>query len=364
MLSRAQRRRYATRFAVSIAIGGLLAWLLVRGGLPIVPDREAFAEVRPWAVAGYFAMLVGVHTIRGLRWRHLLRPLGKARLIDVVSVCWISFAAILLLPLRMGEVVRPYLITKRSSVRGWQAVGSVGAERVIDGLALSVVFFVALALTTPLSPLPDRVGKLHIPVATVPGAASGALALFVACFALMVLFYWRRRTAERLIRGTVGRLSARVAERLAEAVGGVASGLGFLPSARRAGPFALETVGYWGLNALSFWVLAWGCGLEQVGFAEACVVMGCLGIGIVLPGAPGFFGSYQLSVYLALAMFVRPDEVAGAGAAYVFISYCCQIVLHLVAGAAGWIVFRYRASSTVRSAPSDRSPSEASAKLA
>jgi len=258
----------------------------------------------------------------------------------VLAVCWISFAAVLFFPLRTGEVVRPYLITKRASIRGWQALGTVGAERIIDGLLLSCILLAALSLSMPLDPLPDAIGELQIPVAAVPGAAYGAVVLFSCCFVLMVLFYLRRRWALRATRATIGLVSQRVAERLANVVQAVANGLKFLPSVRHTAPFVLETVAYWTINALGFWLLAYGCGLRAIGFAEACVIMGCLGIGILVPAGPGFFGTFQLSVYMALAMYVLPSKVAGAGAAFVFVAYCCQLFLHVLGAAVGYLLFR------------------------
>lgn len=335
-----RRRRYAVRFVVSIAIGVALTWMLVRGGLPIVPGTNSFEGLQPWAVPVYVLSLLGVHWFRAARWRHLLRPLGQTSTRAVLGVCWISFAAILFLPLRTGEVVRPYLITKRSKIRGWEALGTVGAERIIDGLVLSVVLFAGLALTTPLDPLPDHIGDLHIPVAAVPGAAYTALVLFAGCFAVMLLFYAKRELALRITRRTVGLLSTRLAERLAGVVERVAKGLSFLPTRGALAPFLAETACYWGLNAAGLWLLAQGCGLDAIGLGEACVVMGCIGIGILVPGAPGYFGTFQLSVYLALAMFVTPALVTGPGSAFVFLVYSCQIAQHVLGAAVGALLHR------------------------
>jgi hypothetical protein len=329
------RGPFALRLGISLAIGAGFAWVLGRGGLPIVPEPEAFAELAPWAVPIYLLSLIGVHWFRAARWRYLLQTVGEVRLRDVVSTSFTGFAAILFLPLRMGEVVRPYLVSKRGAVGGWQAAGTVAAERVIDGLVLSAVLFVGLVTTTALDPLPDHVGGLAVPVATVPRAAYGALALFAACFLLMALLYRWRRRALRLTRATLGRLSPRWGKRAARVLEHVIAGLGFLPRARQLAPFLLETGCYWGLNAAGLWLLAQGCGLPAIGFGQACVVMGCIGIGILVPAGPGYFGTFQISAYLALAMYVPPERVAVSGAAYVFIAYVSQLAQHLVGAGVG-----------------------------
>jgi hypothetical protein len=220
----------------------------------------------------------------------------------------------------------------------------VAAERVIDGLVLSAVLFVGLASTTPLDPLPDHVGGLAVPVSTVPRAAYGALALFAGCFALMAAFYRWRRSALRLTRASLSWISPGLAESAAAVVERVLAGLSFLPRARELVPFLLETACYWALNAAGLWLLAQGCGLGAIGYGQACVVMGCIGIGILVPAGPGYFGTFQISAYLALAIYVPPERVAVSGAGYVFIAYASQLAQHLGGAAVGAWLDRGRAA--------------------
>jgi hypothetical protein len=255
-----------------------------------------------------------------------------------VAVSWIAFAAILLSPLRSGEVVRPYLITRRGSVRLWEATGTIGAERIIDGLFLSVVLFVALQVSTALDPLPSRVGDLPVPVAAVPGAAYGALLLFAGAFAVMTLFFWRRDLAQRLTRSVFGLVSKRLAERAADAALRVADGLRFLPSPGDLAPFLLETAAYWAMNAFGLWILARGVGLDAMTVAQSCVLMGTIGVGILIPAGPGFFGAFQLSAFMALAMYFPEDRLRGAGAAFVFLLYVSQLAWTLIAAGASFVI--------------------------
>jgi hypothetical protein len=286
-------------------------------------------------VAVYVLSFAAVHWFRAVRWRFLLRPLGEASLRSVLAVSWIAFAAIFLAPLRSGEVVRPYLITRRTSIRLWEATGTVGAERIIDGLLLSIILFVSLRFATPLDPLPDRVGDLPVPAAAVPGAAYSVLGLFAVAFAAMAVFFWHRALARRMVRAVIGVVSVSFAERLAGVVERVADGLRFLPSGRFLVPFLAETAAYWSLNAFGIWLLARGVGLDAMTFAEACVTMGCIGIGVLVPSGPGYFGAFQLSIYMALCMYFSEAMLKGPGAAFVFFLYVTQVISHVIAGVLG-----------------------------
>ena len=343
-----ERLRKLTRLAISVALGGLLAWMLTHGGLPVVPPASAFDAVRPWAVALYFGSLLVMHYLRAARWRHLLRPVGRVPFERVIATAWIGFAAVLFLPLRMGEVVRPYLLGKRGPVRAWEAAGTVAAERVIDALALAAVLFGAVELTPHIEPLPARVGDLALPVAAVPTTARLALLVFGGAFVAMALFYLKRELAERIVRRVVGLVSKRLAERVAGIVGRMATGIGFLPRGRYLAPFLVETAAYWLINALGLWLLAWGTGLEGIGLPEACTVMGVLGIGVLLPAGPAFVGAFQLAVYLALSVYLPPEMVTGRGAAFVFLSYSCQLAQHALGAAAGYALDRGRLRTAAR----------------
>lgn len=328
-------QRRGPALLVSICLGGGLAWVLARGGLPVAPPASAYAAVRWWTVVAYVVSLAIVHFFRAARWRHLLRPLGEVPLRRVIAVSWIAFAAILLSPFRTGEVVRPYLLASRSRVRLWEAAGTVGAERVVDGLVLSLFLLGGLLAGTAISPLPDHVGDLPVPAAAVRPAAYLALALFTGAFVAMGVFYARRETAERWTAAVIGRFSPRLAGKLAGIAIRLADGLRFLPSRRLVLPFLAETLIYWGVNALGVWLLAWGTGLTSVALADAIVVMGCIGIGILVPSGPGYFGAFQLAAYMALATTIPEAQIRGPGGAFVLLLYVAQTGVHLLAAGVG-----------------------------
>ena len=331
-------RRHRLHLLASLIIAALFVWLLHVGALPLVPTERAFDGVRWWTVPAYVVLWSFVHAVRAARWSYLLAPIHPVPLRKVVTTAFIGFAAILVLPLRTGEVVRPVLIRKKGHLSGWAATGTVGAERVIDGLFLTVLLFVALQLATPLDPLPESIGSLAVPVAFVPRAAYTMLAVFAAAFVTMAVFYWRRDYARAATERVVGIASKRLARWLADRVEKIAGGLRFLPSIRFTGLFLFWTTVYWLANVAASWMLAWGFGFDSMTYSEACVVVGVIALGILVPNAPGFFGAFQISVYAGLAMFFDETDVVGRGSAYVFVLYVCQFSITVIAAAVAMVV--------------------------
>jgi hypothetical protein len=332
----------------SLVVAACFLWLLHKGALPATPDQRSLARVEWWTVFAYVALWSFIHFVRAVRWRFLLAPICHVPLRRIIAVSFVGFAAIVFLPLRAGEAVRPLLIRRKGELSGWAATGTIAAERIIDGLCLSLLLLAGLSLSTPLSPLPDHVGGLPISPAIVPKAAYGALALFGIAFLVMGIFYawrdWARRTTQLL----VGAFSPKAAAWLADRVENVADGLQFLPRLRYSGPFIFATVAYWLMNAAGAWLLARGCGLTDMTFPEACVLIGVVALGILVPNAPGFFGAYQLSVYAALTLYFPTDTVVGAGGAYVFLVYAAQVLVTLAGGALGMVLDRITLSDALQ----------------
>ena len=125
-------------------------------------------------------------------------------------------------------------------------------------------------------------------------------------------------------------------------------GLRFLHDGPTAARFGALTLLYWGLNAAGIWLLAWGAGLPSPSLAQSVVILGVLGLGLVVPNAPGFFGTFQIAAYSAMVLFFPLADVTSAGAAFVFLLYVIQIVTILVMGGAAFALGIRRRSLTPR----------------
>jgi uncharacterized protein (TIRG00374 family) len=255
----------------------------------------------------------------------------------------VGFTAVQIAPLRLGEVVRPYLLAQDGRVSFLQSLGTVAAERTIDGLVLTLLSFVALTLSTPRSPLPDRLGDLPLPVKAVPGALYMALAAFTCAFVLMAIFYRARDTARRITHRLVGWLSQRLAALLTQAVERLADGLAFLPSRANFARFVRDTLAYWALGVTGQWILLRGLGIEAT-LVESAVTLGVMAIGTLIPAGPGFFGAYQISAYASLALFYDRATLLSSGAAFVFLGYTTQIAVNVLCSIIGfWLMNRFPA---------------------
>jgi glycosyltransferase 2 family protein len=324
--------KHAVKLFVSLLFAGGFVWLLQAGTLPFLPNAAELARVQWWTVGAYIALWSLVHVVRAWRWRFLLDPIARVPMRKLLLTSFIGFAAIVILPLRAGEFVRPALVREKGVLSGWSATGTVAAERIIDGLVLSLMLLFGLVFSTPLDPLPERIGTLAISPAVVPRAAYFALALFGCAFVVMGFFYFARAWARRSVEGLVGLVSKPLGTWLADRIERVTLGLSFLPRLEYTVPFIVVTAGYWLMNAAAAWLLAHGCGLPMT-LPQACVLTGVLALGIMVPNAPGFFGAFQFSAYAALSLFFLEAQLFTQGSTLVFLLFVTQNGIMLAAAA-------------------------------
>jgi uncharacterized protein (TIRG00374 family) len=317
-------KKLLPRLLISVGIAALLIWWVTNQGLPIVPSAGAFGFVAWWAVPVYLVSLLLVHFFRAYRCAYLLKPLGNVTTRKLLMVGFAGFFAIMMLPLRTGEFARPYLFKKESGISMSAGMGTIAIERIIDGVIVSLWLTIAL-FTVP----PDRSAYIaylkYLP-----------LMLFLASLAgLILLMIWTegfRRLADRW--GAV--FGKKLHGFVLHVFDGFVDGLRSLPQKSMVLGFTAHTLIYWAINAAGVMALALGCGLD-IGFAGASAVMGILAVGILLPTGPGYFGNFQASVMIALAMFLPEQALRDRGAVFILILYLSQVGVTLVAGIVGMI---------------------------
>jgi len=293
------------------------------------PDGRVAARVQRvellWLLP-YMLTFFVAHLLRLLRWGVLLKPLGRLRTWRLITVGSVGMMAILLLPLRLGEFVRPYLVSRETDIRMSAALGTCVVERVIDGLVVTLMLFAVLAA---------------LPAGTAPAAVLYAgylsLAVFVSALGVLLGMYLKRDLTLTLIDRTVGRVLPTLARKVAGLADSFIDGLRSLPSARSLSLFLAYTVLYWGSLGVGFWVMFRAAGAtapdgSYPGLLAAYTAMSILAIGIIVPGGPGFAGNFEFSLRLGLSLFLAPAMLATQGAVYILMMHAVQFSLQVGTG--------------------------------
>jgi uncharacterized protein (TIRG00374 family) len=291
--------RLAINLGLSLAMLALCTWLVwpdadERMHLHDVVATMHWASFAPY-LAGWLGLQIVVHLCRSLRWNHLLAPLGvRVPVGPLLAISSVGFMAILALPARLGEFVRPGLLRKGGYTTASAALGTVAVERIVDGLIISLLVFVAFfAHRGPGSP------------AWMMPTAYAALGVFAT--ALVFLLFALRRPEPTVRFCLALTLLPRFAPRFAHAIEhrliDMIRGFSALKDVRNLALFMAWSVAYWGLNGLGVWLLAHAFHLE-LSLVGAYATMGLLGVGISLPNSPGLVGQFQAFTLLGLSLYL------------------------------------------------------------
>ena len=319
------RTRFALQLGFSLLIGGVLCYLAMRdwrwGDIPDLVRQMDWRWVLP-----YILIFLCSHLLRLLRWGILLAPLGSVRTWRLVALGSVGFMAIILFPLRLGEFVRPYLVSRESSIRMSSALATCMAERAVDGLVVALMLFLVLGLL-PGEAVPDSVVY----------AGHLALIAFIAAVSLLLGMHWKRTLTLRLLQRSLGRVAPGLSDRACGLLSSFIDGLQALPSARAITLFLAMTAAYWICNGLGFWVLFRAAGLtlengQPPGLLAAYTIMSILAIGIILPGGPAFAGNFEFSLSLGLGLFLTAGMLATRGAVYILLTHGLQFFLQVATG--------------------------------
>jgi uncharacterized protein (TIRG00374 family) len=252
--------------------------------------------------------LIG-YVARTVRWRTILTGATAGPLFELFGVLMVGFATNNLLPARLGELARAYLLRRRTGLRKTFVLASIFLERVFDGLALVVV----IVLLSALVDLPGWGREVEV----------GAAILFVGVAVGVSLVLYRHELAARIVAFVVRPLPGRIRAFAEGAFGAFVHGLS---SMRRPGVVAgtsLLSVVVWATEWAAYVTVAsaFNLGLTTAQLMAACAfLLVVVNLGIMLPAAPGYVGTFQFFAVSALAVWGVPREQALAVA----------IVAHLV----------------------------------
>ena len=318
------KRRIVYYFLAANAIGVFFLWLAARD-LPfgeIVPylEQANLPHILLWS--GVFVGVYAVcHYARIIRWDYLVQPIGEVETGTVNRASAVGFAAILLLPLRLGELVRPSLLARRSDLAMSSLLATAVVERVIDGLFVTGLLFLTL-LTYD--------GGRATGFARTTGVI--AAAIFIPALIVCALALWRRDWTIGIVEALSRPISEKLADWATELLDDFIDGFTALADSGSIGGFLGVTVVYWAINVVSLWLLAdFGFGFE-LGLWDSATVIAILVIGIMIPAGPALTGNFEYFLTKGLALFVAIEAVGAKAAVFAALVHVLQFVVIVVPG--------------------------------
>ncbi len=245
---------------------------------------------------GYFA--------RAYRWQIILKPTKSVPFSRAYPIMMIGFMANNLLPARIGEFVRAYVLGSRENVSKSLSLATIILERVCDGLTLIAL----MGLSLLVFPSPRQSGEVELVEYLSTGVFVGA-----TLFLLFLLF--REKLALKVTSFLMKPLPGKLEHKAHQLLMSFVLGLHALKHRSALLGIVGMSLIVWSLEGSSYYLMLRAFNLQDkmtpmqlVGAGIFLLVF--VNLGTMVPSAPGFVGVYQAAAVLALSAYNVDENVA------------------------------------------------------
>ena len=301
-----------------LAVGAIII-VLVFYNLRRSPEWRNFRWEHLWssivgATPGYLLLAVlGVYLsffMRAVRWEFFMRPIKGASLWVLFVGQILGFCSIFLIG-RPGELVRPAFIAKKEAVPMSAMIAIWVLERVLDTIAM-VMLFAAAIYFEPVNPdTPKGVSVLHSmhEWGHVFFALTGVLVL------LLILFRLKAAAMTAMALKTFAFLPQRALASFAHFLQSFSGGLGVIRDWKGLAGSVVTTAFLWVINTTIFWLVFKSVRhrMGHLPWLAAALTLFCAALGLMVQ-LPGVGGGYQVGVILSLTEIfnIKVEPATGA----------------------------------------------------
>jgi uncharacterized protein (TIRG00374 family) len=236
------------------------------------------------------ALNVGHNVFRVWRWRVLLAPFQPGIPFRPMFVAIIvGYMTSWVVPGRLGELVRPMLLSARERVPLGPCIGSIVADRMLDGMSVVVLFVIGTWITPLTGEAAEHETLIRAGSLTMAALVAGVTVLMLLASSAGVRFEGWLDRRHRMIRW-VGRTTI-----------SISSGVKALRSPRLAIQLAAYSLMAWVTIAFATLAGVRAAGAD-VSLGEILVIQPLLVLGVAVP-TPGGAGSYHGAMKVGLMLF-------------------------------------------------------------
>ena len=298
-------------FIVSIAISVFCSWLFARK-IEWSLLKNAMKEANYWFVIPSVILALSIYAIRALRWQGLLSHIKKIPILNLISITSIGFMANHVLPARVGEALRPFILYKKENVKFSTSIATVIVERIFDMLGLIIFTVVVITL------LPHPTAYHHDPsvqvtageVTTFKESIIPSLKKWTAVFsgvgvftiASMFLIIIKPAFFKKVLSSICFFLPHKLKDKILGFYESFVHGLGILENKMQTVYMLALSIIIWIIGGAEIYLLGFSFHL-QLPFVGACLVAICLALAVAMPQAPGYIGVFHIAVLKSLDIF-------------------------------------------------------------
>ncbi len=226
--------------------------------------------------------------LRALRWKYFLYPIKNIGMSSLFSSLIIGYAANLLFPAHLGELLRAYIIGKKQSIHTSCTLATIVTERVIDMFSLLII----MVFTFIKYPFPDWVVK------------SGYFMLLGTGLLLLILYVLKKKPEQSigLVQKILKPIPFNLENKILNMFSSFINGFVGLKNWKHYLIVLLLSFLIWGFYLLSLVFGFWAFDFHLPWIAPFVVLI-IITISVVVPSSPGYIGTYHWLCQISLRLF-------------------------------------------------------------
>jgi glycosyltransferase 2 family protein len=302
---------------ISFGVIGWLAYSIEWNKVSVELAKLSYWYFIP-AILGFYVHFV----VRALRWHFLLPQVNTVASRKVLyDSILVGGLASFVLPFRLGEFVRPFMLSRLTEHTFTRSFISVVIERFFDLSFVLIAFVLMVALST----------KEINPIITQGTYGLSILAIGLLVFLLLASFL-PNKLSHLVAYVSKLFLPKSIADKIIKLAEEVVEGTSIFRGNSNLGMVVLLTLGVWITTIMRFWIISLAFPSLPSSILLSTVLTITVALAVATPALPGFIGVYELG---CLAGFYLLGINESVGTAFALVSHVVEYILICSFGAIG-----------------------------
>ena len=243
--------------------------------------------------------------IRAWRWDLLMEPIQETTFLNRLAAVLIGFAANSVFPARLGEFIRANVLGRREGIKSSSVFGTIVVERLFDGFTLLLILLIGLLGTTFPKEWDTISGSLR-------GTGVFLFLFYLFLILFLVGFKYKTRSFLNLLNRILFFFPHRLRSKLIEIIRNFSLGLVLTKNPRKWISIIFFSLFLWFTSLFQIELTEQSIGLD-LPFIATFLIMAMASLGVMIPSAPGFVGTFHLSVQYGFIFYgVGKEEALSA----------------------------------------------------
>ena len=240
--------------------------------------------------------------LRAVRWHYLLIPEKRIPLSSLYPATVIGYMANNLLPARLGEFVRAYILAQREGLQTPTVFATLVIDRLFDGFTVMLILLFTLF-------------TLHLPQGFSKAESvlrSGGIVSFVLYMSVILFLFLLKHQTVRTLAWTAVLLKPfpqKLSDKIIPLLGSFIGGIRISSKGAHIAAVLLSSLAIWVLCIIPVDLVLIGFGIH-LPITASMFILVLLVFAVMVPASPGYIGTYHSACFMGLSAFGTEKSIA------------------------------------------------------